>query len=250
MKRNSISLEFVSYTDSELAQFARNVATSLAKNTAFKEPPLSPAELAKRIDEFDKAAQAALQGGAQSTAIKQSARADLIAALRTLADYVQAQSNRELSVMLSSGFYVTSTSRVSGPLDTPRIAKVDNCGSTKLMLRVDRVTNARSVPRAGEFEREWHLAGRGHFHAEPAHGADQSEPGDALHHSGPGDWRQHRVERMEHAGGLHVHVTAALHCQARRRIGHESAWPEQGYARRKGRRRCLSSLGIDRRLKW
>lgn len=139
-----VSLEFVSYSDPELAQFASNVVTSLTKNPSFPDPPVSLSDLTKLIDAFGTAVQAAMPGGIQLTAVKNAAREALIDALRKVGNYVQSRANRELQVLLSSGFYAGSTNRARSPLDKPSIMKVENLASTQLMVRLSPVSNAKS----------------------------------------------------------------------------------------------------------
>jgi hypothetical protein len=139
-----VSLEFVSYSDSELAQFAGNVFKSLTKNPAFPNPPISPPDFGKLADAFVGAAHAALQGGPQSTAVKNAARAELVDALRKEAHYVQSRASHELQALLSSGFYAASTNRSQAPLEKPVIARVENLATTQLAVRLNRVPNAKS----------------------------------------------------------------------------------------------------------
>jgi hypothetical protein len=137
-------LEFVSYTDAELAEFAGNVATSLAKNTAFPNPPVSAADLNTLVNTFHGAVQAALQGGIQFTAAKNAARVPLVDALRKIGSYVQSIANQDQQLLLSSGFYAGSIKRSRSPLEKPVITLVENVATTQLLVRLDPVANARS----------------------------------------------------------------------------------------------------------
>jgi len=139
-----VSLEFVSYSDAELAEFAGNVATSLAKNTAFPNPPVSAADLNTLVNTFHSAVQAALQGGIQLTAAKNAAREPLVDALRKVGSYVQSIANHDQQLLLSSGFYAGSTKRSRSPLEKPVITLVENVATSQLLVRLNPVTNARS----------------------------------------------------------------------------------------------------------
>src|SRR5215831_7342837 len=114
-----VSLEFASYSDPQLAEFAGNVATSLAKNATFPNLPVSTADLGNLVSAFHTAVQAAMQGGIQLTAAKNAAREALLDALRKDASYVQSIANHDMQMLLSSGFYANSTNRSSSPLDKP-----------------------------------------------------------------------------------------------------------------------------------
>jgi hypothetical protein len=137
-------LEFVSFSDSELAQFAGNVVRSLTKNASFPNPPVVLADLSTMVDAFHDAVQAAMQGGSQLTASKNAARATLIDALRKVASYVQSLASKQLQMLLSSGFYAGSTNHAKAPLEKPAITLVENLATTQLLVRLKPVTNARS----------------------------------------------------------------------------------------------------------
>ena len=139
-----VSLEFVSYSDAELAEFAGNVATSLAKNAAFPNPPVSAADLNTLVNTFHGAVQAAMQGGLQLTVAKNAARISLEDTLRKIASYIQSIASRDQQVLLSSGFYVNSKNRVRSQLEKPVIVLVENLATTQLLVRLDPVANARS----------------------------------------------------------------------------------------------------------
>ena len=49
-----------------------------------------------------------------------------------------------LDVLLTSGFYANSTNRAQSPLDLPSITDVENLATTKLLVRLTPVTNAKS----------------------------------------------------------------------------------------------------------
>jgi hypothetical protein len=113
-----VSLEFVSYSDSELAQFAGNVVTSLTKNASFPNPPVPVADLGTLAGAFHSAVQAAMLGGIQLTAAKNTAREALLDALRKTASYVQSIANQDQQMLLSSGYFAGSTNRRRGqPID-------------------------------------------------------------------------------------------------------------------------------------
>ena len=138
-----VSRDFCSYSDSDLNEFANNVATCLAKNGSFPAPPVKPADLTT-LDSAFRDAIAAATGDPQDTAAKDNAREDLLDALRKDANYVESVANHDLEMLLSSGYIANSTNRAQSPLDQPVITELSNIASTQLLLRITPVTNARS----------------------------------------------------------------------------------------------------------
>lgn len=61
-----------------------------------------------------------------------------------IASYVQGIANHSPDVLLTSGFYANSTNRAESPLTPPLIADLENLATTKLLVRLKPVTNARS----------------------------------------------------------------------------------------------------------
>jgi len=139
-----VSLEFGSYSDSELDAFAGKVVASLTKNASFPNPPVSLTDLGKLVTTFHSAVQDALPGGIQLTAAKNVAREALEDALRNEASYVQSIASHELDVLLTSGFLAGSTSRSSSPLTKPAIVLLDNVATTQLLVRLTPVPRAKS----------------------------------------------------------------------------------------------------------
>ena len=128
-----VSLDFASYSDSGLAEFAANVAKSLDKNASFPNPPVAASDLAGLMGEFRTGLQAAMQGGLQLTAAKNHARHLLLNALRQDAHYVQSLINNDVQTLMSSGFQACSITRTRGPLDKARITRIENVASTQLL---------------------------------------------------------------------------------------------------------------------
>jgi hypothetical protein len=52
--------------------------------------------------------------------------------------------NKDLQILLSSGYFPASTNRAQSPLNKPAIALVENVASTQLMVRLNPVSNAKS----------------------------------------------------------------------------------------------------------
>lgn len=139
-----VSLAFAKLSDADLAAFAQNNIDSLTGNASYPNPAVSVPDLTAGLKKFTDALAAAAQGGLQLTAEKNVAREDLLALLRTEANYVQLTVGDNLPMLLSSGFYNVSTSRTKMPLPKPDIAGIDNENSTELVVRLTPVTNARA----------------------------------------------------------------------------------------------------------
>jgi hypothetical protein len=116
----------------------------MTDNAAFPTPPVDTAVLTTLNTTLRSSIVAADAGGPQQTAAKYKAYDALVAALRKDANYVEIQSNNDLEILLSSGFDVVSTNRASAPLDTPVITQILNNGTTKLLLRLNSILNAKS----------------------------------------------------------------------------------------------------------
>jgi len=150
-----VSLAFDKYSDADLDEFTSNIIACLTGNAAFPNPPVPPALLTALADVpvsdltslqsvFQKTIAAAAQGGKQETALKDEAREPLVYSLRNDAAYVQSLASQSLSTLLSSGYAANSINRAQSPLDTPVIVLADNLGTTKVLLRLQPVVNAKS----------------------------------------------------------------------------------------------------------
>jgi hypothetical protein len=139
-----VSYDFANDGDSELADFAGNVSTSMTGNKSFPTPPVDPTVLGTQVDTYDTDIQAALMGGLMLTAKKDASRGIVLESLRANGYYVQTVASHELEVILSSGYYVISTNRAQSPLDTPAITSIENVAAAQLLVRVTPIDNARS----------------------------------------------------------------------------------------------------------
>lgn len=139
-----VSRDFVTYSDSDVDEFTNNESQCMDKNPSFPAPPVKSADLTALNDTFRDAIAAAATGGQQETAAKVKAHDAVVDALRKNANYVQTIASHDLEMLLSSGFLPASTNRASAPLDQPVVMTLDNAGTTKLLLRLTPVLNARS----------------------------------------------------------------------------------------------------------
>ena len=144
MQNLKVALGFTRLSDGDLSGFTSNVITCMTGNASFAKPPVALADLAKLQATFDTAVAAALDGGTALTAAKNAARDALVAALRKMAAYSQIAADGDMALLLTSGFSANSTARVRTKLGVPLIQSVDNEGTTKLMVRLQAVPNAKS----------------------------------------------------------------------------------------------------------
>ncbi len=138
-----VSREFINYSDSDLDEFANHIITSITNNPAFPTPPVPSGDLADLDTAFRNAIEAAT-GDPQFTAAKNKAREALLDTLRKNANYVQTIASHDLEMLLSSGYYATSTNHAQAPLDQPVIVDIENLATTELLLRLSPVLNAKS----------------------------------------------------------------------------------------------------------
>ena len=157
-----VLLNFAQLPDSDLDEFTSGVVAGLTGNPAFSTPAVSPADLSAAQTAFEDAMTAMTQGGTQATAVKNNARAALMALLRKEASYVQLTGANDLAVLLSSGFLVNSTNRTKSPLDTPNIVEIDNGMTTQLVVRAQGVDNARAYEAQVKNGGGWQPAGHSH----------------------------------------------------------------------------------------
>jgi hypothetical protein len=144
MKPNlKVARDFTKYSDAGLDEFTNGVVTGLTGNKTFPEPPVAPADLAK-LDETFRDAIAAATGDPQDTLAKNAARDAVLDALRQDANYVQTVASHDMQQLLSSGYYAASNNHVQAPLDPPVILDLENLATTKLLLRLTPVSNAKA----------------------------------------------------------------------------------------------------------
>ena len=137
-------LGFAQASDHSLEETAQAVLDNLYGKQAYPTPPVAQAALQAALDAFSAAIAAAAQGGPADTADKNNKRDILIGLLRQLAGYVQEKHGNDLATLLSSGFEAVSTNTSSSPLPVPTIKDIVNGGTGQLIVRVNRVKNARA----------------------------------------------------------------------------------------------------------
>ena len=138
-----VALSFARKVDTDLIAFVRNVITMMTNNTQYPEPTPALAVLTTSVNAFEKAVHDALDGGKIAIATRNAARVELLAQMRQLAAYVQANCNADLLALIGSGFDAVRAPSKVGTLPAPanpRLSLTDKSG--ELMFRFDRVNNA------------------------------------------------------------------------------------------------------------
>ena len=106
-----VLLDWSRLTVAELIARANGVYAGLNLNPAYPNPPIPLPDFRTAIDEFSAAITAALDGGAKAIAYKNAMADNLRVILRKLAHYVEANSNGDMAVFLSSGFQPKGNAR-------------------------------------------------------------------------------------------------------------------------------------------
>ena len=143
-KRLRVLLSFTHDTDHDLEVLTGAVVTGLDGNKAYTTLPVDLPTVKTALADFTASVAAAAQGGRQATSAKNKKRHALIALLRQLALYVQANCNDDMATLLSSGFLAANTSRAQQPLPKPVISSIKQGNSGQLIIKVKAIRNARS----------------------------------------------------------------------------------------------------------
>src|SRR5439155_27381316 len=93
-------------------------------NKNFNALPVDQPMLQAALTDFTASIAATVQGGSQATNEKNKKKHELVALLRKLGLYVQANSNEDPAILTSSGFHAASLTRIRGPLPKAVIAAV------------------------------------------------------------------------------------------------------------------------------
>ena len=138
-----VALSFARKIDTDLIAFIRNVITLMTNNTQYPTPTPSLAAITASVNAFETAVHDALDGGKIAIATRNAERMELVALMRQLAAYVQANCDADLLALLGSGFDAVRAPSPVGtlpPPQNPRLSLTDKSG--ELMFRFDRVNNA------------------------------------------------------------------------------------------------------------
>jgi hypothetical protein len=138
-----VSLSFRKGSDHKLEETASAVLANLYPNPGFNSPPVAQTTLADALEEFQNAIAAQAQGGTAATAAKHKRREQLAGLLEQLALYVQAISNNDEVLLLSSGFKIIQPTRARAVLPAPTGIRIRSGNSGEAHITVDPIQNAR-----------------------------------------------------------------------------------------------------------
>jgi hypothetical protein len=139
-----ILLGFSKGTADNLGNLALDVFDALTGNAAFPDPTVPLTVLTTQQLAFNAARIEARKGGRDRTRTKNLAQEALADTLVRNALYCQGKARQDLDTLLSSGYRVASTNRVSAPLSTPTILDLLNDVSGQLTVRGQGVLNGRN----------------------------------------------------------------------------------------------------------
>jgi hypothetical protein len=160
-----IAYNFMRQSAEQLVTLAGAVITGLTGNSAFPAPTVDPQMLQAAVDDLNAALAAQALGGTAATAEKNNKKLALIALLRILKHYVEANCGNDLAVLLSSGFPSASTNRTRSPLANPSILRLDIGNRGELSMRISPIAHAKCYEvRAaavcpGDVPGRWQTAG-------------------------------------------------------------------------------------------
>jgi hypothetical protein len=143
-KITRVALNFATYTNTQVNNFAILAIVCLKNNALFPNLPVAIATLTALQTAFQAAMTAVGQGGMGTGAAQQEAREALVSALRQTAAYITSLvPTLTLSQILSSGFDVINTNTTPYPLTQP-VFTLDNSTSGQLFVYLQAVTNAKA----------------------------------------------------------------------------------------------------------
>jgi hypothetical protein len=143
-KITRVALNFATYTNTQVNNFAILAIVCLKNNALFPNLPVAIATLTALQTAFQAAMTAVGQGGMGTGAAQQEAREALVSALRQTAAYITSLvPTLTLSQILSSGFDVINTNTTPYPLTQP-VFTLDNSTSGQLTAYLSAVTNAKA----------------------------------------------------------------------------------------------------------
>ena len=132
--------------DHDVEEVGGSVLANVYNNKNFNALPVDQPMLQAALTDFTASIAATLQGGSQATNEKNKKKHELVALLRKLGLYVQANSNEDPAILTSSGFHAASRIRIRGPLPKAVIAAVVNGHTTQLLATVE------TIPKAAAYE--------------------------------------------------------------------------------------------------
>ena len=153
MSRTKIVTGFSRYRDPELDQKAKFIIDSMTGNPHFTSPVPTIEEITTANDEYITARSNAETGDRESVAIKNQKREALENLLNKLALYVEASSNDDEAIMLSSGFSISKHHEPVGILPKPQNFSARPTQKSMISLKLQH------IPGAGSYQFEYRQTG-------------------------------------------------------------------------------------------
>jgi hypothetical protein len=144
METFRVSYGFLRYKDPEFLVFSEGVVIGLTGNPGYGSPRVELGTLSTANTNFRNALTACETGGILATSAKDAARLIVEGYLRSEGAYVQSIAGENLTLLLSSGFLSTKTTRTRIMLPQPEIVRLDCPQSTFLGVRVKPVPTGRA----------------------------------------------------------------------------------------------------------
>ncbi len=160
MSKSKLVTGFPRYRDTELETKARFIVESMSDNPHFTTPVPSLAEITNSINAYTGALRDAEAGGKALIAKKNEERALLIALLEKLSLYVEAYSNNNEVILLSSGFSLAKTRSTIGSLPKPHNFSVSPTTAGVVVLKLETIYGADSYQyeyRLANVESTWSI---------------------------------------------------------------------------------------------
>jgi hypothetical protein len=143
--RYRVSYTFTTLPDLGLIAFIQAVITCLTGNAAFTSLAALLADLTTALTAFEAAVAAMeLNSNTTLTAQRDEARETLLDTARKTGAAVQSIALNSLSTLLSSGFTNVVPPSAQTQLDAPTVLSVANYGTTKVLMRLTPIANAKT----------------------------------------------------------------------------------------------------------
>lgn len=139
------SRHYTKLGDTQLSKFTGGTISGFTNNPDLATPPVLPKDLDLLKTAFDAAIIKANKGGSLATALKDAARAAVVAALDKNASYVDINCDDDMAILLSSTYEAVSTNRAQTVLAAPKIIAVQNGQTGEVKLRVKGDPNRKAI---------------------------------------------------------------------------------------------------------
>jgi hypothetical protein len=133
-------------TDADFVARLNAIHDRMNSNSAYPNPPVDMPSLKAAIDAYSTAIAAALDGGKNAIAARDSRRADVTVMFRLLGHYVEVACKDDMNTFLSSGFVaaIPRQKLPAQPVAVPSITAVDQGSTGQLVVTIKPVANARN----------------------------------------------------------------------------------------------------------